>query len=302
MTAPLLSVPLAHVHPNPDNPRGDLGDLTDLVASIRAHGILQPLLVTKRQAGGYLILAGHRRHAAATIAGRQQVPVLVIAPQYADNALLLAMIENLHRTDLAPLDEARACRALLDADWTKEQIARQLARSKHWVSDRLVLLELPADAQQLMATGELPVGKATVLARQVARHRCGSVVVGARSAQHFTTRHKLARWAQHLCDGASHPAAGRIGPACGGCWEQTIRQHERDGQLPTLPVSRPTTVVVDEVAVQRALAGDHVSLKPTERAAAIDHLDKQDLSARQIATRLGTTSRTVQRRRATRVS
>jgi ParB family chromosome partitioning protein len=223
----VLLVPIGHLHPNPNNPRHDLGDLTDLVDSITEHGVLQPLLATPRKQGGLQLLAGHRRLAACKIARQGTVPVIIIGPKLEDDQLTIALIENLHRAQLSPMDEARACAALLGYGRSRDDVAFDLARSAGWVAGRLALLELPRELQRKVDAGTLPIGKATHLGYQNAKHGSGSVTLHARAPYHFTKLHDLAEAATARCDGARHPVRGRLGPACGRCWEDTIRADER---------------------------------------------------------------------------
>jgi ParB family chromosome partitioning protein len=218
----VFAVVARDIRPNPANPRSDLGDLTDLIESIRDHGILQPLLA-QRAAGRLVLLAGHRRLAAAQAIGMTHVPVLVVGEQLPDNQLVIAMAENLHRTPLSPLDEARACRALINMGRSKGDVATELARSNQWVSDRLALLELPPELAAKVDARKMPVGQAAQLGHQLRKERHGSIIVGARAPRHFIRTHPLAGPAQRRCDTAGHPTPGRIGVACGACWEHIIR-------------------------------------------------------------------------------
>lgn len=148
------------------NPRGDLEDasLAELVASITAQGILVPLLVRAVDGNQFEIVAGHRRHRAAQLAGLAEVPVRV--GTYADQeAREVAIVENLQREDIPPLEEARAFRALVDDGASPAAIAPRVGKPERYVWERLRLVHLAPDAAALLAAGTITVQHAIVLAR-----------------------------------------------------------------------------------------------------------------------------------------
>ena len=159
---PVSTRPTASLKPNPLNPRGDVdgSGLDELGASIRAQGVLQPLLITP--AG--VVVAGHRRLAAARIAGLEQVPVVVrdLDPVQQQEIML---VENLQRQDLSPVEEARAYRQLLGAGHTTAQLARRLGVPAARINARLVLLKLDEQVQWMFHRGDLPLTLAPVLCR-----------------------------------------------------------------------------------------------------------------------------------------
>lgn len=171
--AVFAEIPLAKIAPSPDNPRRKLGDLSDLVASITLYGILEPLVVTPcikvtcKQAPKdheFHAVMGHRRHAAAGEAGLRTAPCLVRA--MTDKTRLATMlIENLHRSDLSPLDEAKGYRQLVGLKLSQTEIAKQVNRSQAHISKRLGLLLLPAVAQNALDDGRITIEQATALAR-----------------------------------------------------------------------------------------------------------------------------------------
>lgn len=168
MTAPVAPVieqiALDRLHPSPDNPRRDLGELGELAASIKELGIIEPLVVTPN-GDGYVLVAGHRRHAAATKAGVGEVPCIV-RPGLDDRAQAeLRLVENLHRQDLAPVEEAAGYAQLVELGYSQRQLARKIGRSQAHVSRRLSLLKLPAPALAALDTGRITVEQATTLAR-----------------------------------------------------------------------------------------------------------------------------------------
>ncbi len=164
-------VAIALIDPSPANPRSSLGDLEELAASIRELGVLQPVMV--RPTGDrYALVYGHRRLAAATLAGDTTIPVLFAAGAD-DEALDQAqrLVENLHREDLSALDEARAYQQLLSlggaAKTSQRQLAKRVSRSQAYVSKRLALLRLPDDVQAAIEEGSISVSDATSLTKLV---------------------------------------------------------------------------------------------------------------------------------------
>jgi ParB family chromosome partitioning protein len=154
-------VPLAEIRPNPDQPRRHFDDasLESLAASIRERGLLQPLVV-RRVADGYELIAGERRLRAAQRAGLHTVPVVVrdAAPE---ERLELALIENLQRENLTPLEEAEAYRHLIDVyGLTQDQVARAVGKSRPAVANALRLLSLPEPVKMQLEGGELTAGHA----------------------------------------------------------------------------------------------------------------------------------------------
>lgn len=166
MSTAIVSIPISKLVPGPGNLRpGNPWPEPDpeLVASIRAVGVLEPVL-TIPQDGHFAVVAGHRRIAGAIGAGLQEVPGIVRELSAAD-ALIAALVENLQREDLTALEEARGIRQLLDVGNLKAtQVAEKIGRSKGHVSKRLSLLELPAEVQALVGSEQLPVADAVELA------------------------------------------------------------------------------------------------------------------------------------------
>jgi ParB/RepB/Spo0J family partition protein len=222
----VLAVPIDRLHPNPKNPRRNLGDLTGMVRSIKKYGVLSPVMAERTHSGQFRIRYGARRHAAARKAGLSVVPTLVVPEGLPDEQLIMAMIENLHRAPMSPIDEAHACQELLEMGFTRAEVADAFAHNPAWVAARLALLELPSDVQRQVDAGSIPLGSATELGKKVRRQATGSVVVGDRSPSHFTNGHPLATSAKARCDQAGHPTRGRVGPACGACWEREIRDDQ----------------------------------------------------------------------------
>lgn len=161
-----LSVPVEKIVPNPRQPRShfDPAALEELAVSIREHGVLQPLLVSRDETGsGYILIAGERRWQAAQLAGLTEVPV--IARQTTDlERLELALIENVQRADLNPLEEANAYRQLSEEfRLSHEEIAARVGKSRVAVTNTLRLLKLPETAQQALVDGVISEGHARAL-------------------------------------------------------------------------------------------------------------------------------------------
>ncbi|MFN2462833.1 MAG: ParB/RepB/Spo0J family partition protein [Candidatus Dormibacteria bacterium] len=159
-------LPLESIAVNPDQPRQSFGDaeMEGLIQSVRAHGILQPLVVA-RNGAGYRLIAGERRLRAARAAGLLEVPVIVRDAPDARESLALALIENIQRHDLNSLEEAEAYRRLLEEfQLSHEAIARQVGRTRTHISNTLRLLGLVPAVQSALLGGAISTGHARALA------------------------------------------------------------------------------------------------------------------------------------------
>jgi len=146
-------VEIDRLYASEDNPRSDLGDLAELVETIKALGILQPIRVLPEKPGGaHLIVSGHRRHAAARLAGLTEVPVLIEALVEEDRQLV-QLIENFNREDLTPIDMAKGFQQLVDLGMKQGEIGKSCGISQASVSKHLALLKLPEKAQDLVGSG-----------------------------------------------------------------------------------------------------------------------------------------------------
>jgi ParB family chromosome partitioning protein len=155
----LRDIPVELIAPNPNQPRGSFDEesLLALAESIRARGVLQPVLVRPLVGGRYELIAGERRWRAARIAERDTVPAVVRRDDAV--SLELALIENMAREDLNPVEEARACAALVEElGLTREDVGLRVGRSRVAVSNLIRLLELPDEALALIERGELTEG------------------------------------------------------------------------------------------------------------------------------------------------
>jgi ParB family chromosome partitioning protein len=194
----LVHLPVEAVHPNPRQPRRrfDAEATSALADSIKSQGVIQPVLVRPRIAGGYELIAGERRWRAAQAAGAPTLPALVRETDDRDT-LLLGLVENVAREQLSPVEEARAYALLIDEfDLGLGEIAERVGRSKPAVSNRIRLLELPEDVLGLVERGDLTEGHArAVLAvpdnegRRRLAHEIVTKGLSVRAAE------RAARWA-----------------------------------------------------------------------------------------------------------
>lgn len=163
-TQGVIEAPIASITPNPHQPRAPIRDqdLVELAASIEEHGVIQPLVAT-RAPDGYQLIAGERRWRAARLAGLFTVPIVVkdVAPS---EMLELALVENLQRSDLNPLEEATAYRQLTEEfGLTQEQVARRVGKSRVAVSNTLRLLKATRPVQEALLAGKISEGHARAL-------------------------------------------------------------------------------------------------------------------------------------------
>jgi ParB family chromosome partitioning protein len=235
-TQELVKLPLDEIHPNPRQPRRRFApEATEgLAGSIKAQGLLQPVVVRPRPEGGYELIAGERRWRAARQAEVETVPALVREADDRDS-LLLALVENVAREQLSAVEEARAYAVLLDEfGLSLGDVAERVGRSKPSVSNRLRLLELPDEVLWMLARGELTEGHARAvlavpdhdarrrLARRIVRDGL-SVRAAERAAQtagarrrsrpaavdpHLAERARAA--AERLTGRRAHVRAGRL--------------------------------------------------------------------------------------------
>ncbi|WP_072373761.1 ParB/RepB/Spo0J family partition protein [Thermophilibacter mediterraneus] len=161
---PDSTLPIDEIHPNKGQPRKRFkeDELEELADSIRQNGVLQPLLVRK-VGSSYEIVAGERRYQAAQRAGLKELPV-IIREISDDEVFKLALIENLQRSDLSPLEEANGYRQLIkERGLTQEELAKILSKSRSTITNTLRLLDLPEEVQRLVEEGELTAGHARAI-------------------------------------------------------------------------------------------------------------------------------------------
>jgi ParB family transcriptional regulator, chromosome partitioning protein len=151
----LTELPVAQIEPDPHQPRKELGDLTDLKASIQSVGLAQPIVVRIVGYERYQIIMGERRFTAARELGLTKIPAIVRASLEEHQRLELQIVENLHRKDLSPLEEAESFRRLMDEfGLTQDELGRRLGRSQGSINETLRLLKLPENVQQEYRTSD----------------------------------------------------------------------------------------------------------------------------------------------------
>jgi ParB family chromosome partitioning protein len=173
--------PIADIHPSPEQPRKRFAEpeLAELAASIATQGIIQPLVVRARPDGGYWLIAGERRWRAAQRAGLREVPVVVQKVSSRD-AFERALVENLQRADLNPIEEAEAFQRLVSSEYgyTQEQVATRVGKDRATVANSLRLLKLPRGVRGMVEEGRLTMGHARAL---LALDSVGDIETAART-------------------------------------------------------------------------------------------------------------------------
>jgi len=194
----ILEIPVARITPSSDQPRKRFDDqsIAELAESIKRHGVIQPLVVEEDGTGGYRIVAGERRWRAATVAGLSEVPAIV--KEYGrEKRLEIALVENVQREDLNPIDEAEAYRQLMEATGlTQDQVAERVGKSRPAVANALRLLGLPADAMESLRSGVISAGHARAILsavnpadRQVILRRAVDDGISVREAEALASSH-----------------------------------------------------------------------------------------------------------------
>lgn len=222
---------LADLSGHPSNPADRVADVEELAASITRWGQLQPIVVTEHpNQRGWLILDGHRRHAALRLAGESRADC-VVRPNLGgdvDDQLVLMLIANVHRLDLTAMEKAYAFGDLRDRrKMTLDQIAERASLKRGTISYYLSLLELDADTQAKVQRGEIQVTTAIEAVKKVrrdSRRARGDRPVGhpvVLEPAWFTRRHPLADAVKQTCSHSTRPKVGQMG--CGECWETAIR-------------------------------------------------------------------------------
>ena len=161
----VVTLKISQVEPNRKQPRKSFDDeaLAELAESIRQHGVLQPILVRPQIFGGYQIVAGERRYRASRLAGLTEIPAII--RELSDSETMqIALIENLQRSDLSPLEEAAGYRALIgDFGFSQEDVARTVGKSRPAVTNMLRLLSLPDEVKPMLEENKISTGHARAL-------------------------------------------------------------------------------------------------------------------------------------------
>lgn len=164
-TGRVMDISIDEISPNPWQPRRDFDEesLAALASSIRENGLIQPVVVRKRKDGTYELAAGERRWRAAKIAGLTVIPA--ISKEYDDRSMAeMALVENLQRKDLNPVDEGMAYRKLMDEyGLTQENISKKVGKSRPYVANMVRLLDLPEEVKDFLSKGQLTAGQARPL-------------------------------------------------------------------------------------------------------------------------------------------
>lgn len=232
-------IPVHRLVSHGSNVRDELGDVEELACSIAEHGVLQPLVVTEHPTDydRWLLLAGHRRAAAAARAGLTTVPCVIRhgLDEDPDEQLLVMLVENCQRRDLTPLDKAEAYGALRSRGLPVSEIARRVGLAVATIHYYLTLLDLDEESREQLRNGALTAGVARDAVRTTRREqrKKNGAARNGRPVQaeppHLTRRHPLAKAVKQACTHTTRPLVGNTG--CGQCWEATIRADER-GDLP----------------------------------------------------------------------
>jgi ParB family chromosome partitioning protein len=237
--AGLVELPVDAIEPNPSQPRGRIDDVTlrALAASIRASGVLQPVIVTPADGDGrHQLVAGERRWRAARLAGLTRVPAILRRADERER-LELALAENMVREDLTPIDVAQACACLIeDFGQGHAELAERLGRSRPAVSNLVRLLELPEEVQEMISSGQLSEGHGRAILMADGRARRLRVAEAAVSRD-LTVRATEAL-ARRAAGGRRRraPAIGPVGDAAleafGTAFDAPVRvRAARDGQM-----------------------------------------------------------------------
>ncbi len=236
-TSAAAEIPVGEISANPLQPRRQFAQasLDELASSLKQHGVLQPVVVSRAPGGGYHLIAGERRWRAARLAGLERIPAVVRESAGDVDQLALALIENLQREDLTPIEEARAYHHLRsELGLSQEEIAGRVGKERSTVANALRLLQLPMAVQGMVDAGEISAGHARALAgvadaarqEELAR-RCvregWSVRDLERRLQARPVRHRAA------VDVETQEAADRLALALGVRVE--IRRRRRGGEI-----------------------------------------------------------------------
>ncbi len=267
--AVLQDIPLSDITPNPHQPRVhfDEESLTELTASVQQIGVLQPILVRPLDSGGFELIAGERRWRAAGRAGLPTIPAVV---RYTDDLASVeqALVENLHRQDLTPLEEAAAYQQLIeDFELTHEELSERVGKSRSTVTNTLRLLGLPPSIQHLLADGKLSAGHARTLLgtpdRALQEQLAKLAVDGGWPVRTLEAAVKL---------GGPPPAVAPASPTTPGS-----PVHDGAGVAPTTRLRPPGLLELEELLALHLDTRVSVQMGGKKGRIAIDFADLQDL-------------------------
>ncbi len=266
--ASLAEVPTAAVSPNPHQPRVHFSEegLVELAASISEMGVLQPILVRPKDDGEYELIAGERRWRAAQRAGLTTVPAII---RHTDDlsSVEQALVENLHRQDLTPLEEAAAFQQLIeDFELTHDQVATRVGKSRSAITNTIRLLGLPPSVQSLLADGQLSAGHARALLGTPDRAR-QEVLAQAAVSEGWTVRaiEQAVRGGDPSTD-APAPAPAPSGGTIDGA-----------GLTPATQLRPPGLLELEELLADRLDTRVAVSMGAKRGRVTIDFADLEDL-------------------------
>lgn len=235
----VAELPVANIEPNPLQPRRMFADegLDELARSLREVGMLQPVVVTPGGRGGFVLLAGERRWRAAQRAGLATIPAVVRDAGGDSDVLAVALIENLQREDLTPIEEARAYHHLrAEVGLSQEEIARRVGKDRSTVANALRLLQLPLPVQALVDAGKLSAGHARALAgadpaevQEELAQRCVAQGWSVRELEARVHPPARKRGARRNADADTRAAAERLSSTLGSLVE--IRRRRRGGEV-----------------------------------------------------------------------
>jgi ParB family chromosome partitioning protein len=225
----VLSIPLDKLQANPDQPRKnfDEGELEELAASIREHGIISPIIVEDDGAGAYIIIAGERRTRAARLAGLTEVPVIL--RDYSDEKRMeVSLIENVQRANLNPIEEAAAYKKLMElTGLSQDEVAAKVGKNRSTVTNALRLLKLPPEIRAALEKGDISSGHArAILAvagvkKQLLLHK--AIIAGALSVREAEKRAAALNAPEKSPPGTAAPKAPlRRAPEIGAMEEKFI--------------------------------------------------------------------------------
>jgi ParB family chromosome partitioning protein len=266
--ARLEDIPVASVRPNPNQPRVhfDEESLAELAESIREIGVLQPILVRPTADGVYELIAGERRWRAARRAGLTMVPAVVRTTNDLES-VERALVENLHRADLTPLEEAAAYQQLIeDFELTHEQVATRVGKSRSAVTNTLRLLSLPASIQPLLADGRLSAGHARAL-----------LGTPDRAVQEQLARQAAAeRWSVRMLEDAVKGRTETPEPTDGSA-ASPRRVMDGAGLVPATKLREPGLLELEQLLAEHLSTRVSISMGSAKGKLVVEFADLEDL-------------------------